>query len=253
MDRKQLLLTRLRLIAKSLEQTKDGLAVFSTGSVGIELDRMDEYSDLDFFVIVRKGAKRRFFENLDWLIAVAPVGYYFQNTADGYKLLFEDGVFCEFAVFEPDELPGLLFSEGRIVWHAADFDPAILTSNIGPPRPAFEETIAWKLGEALTNLYIGLARYHRGEKLSAARFIQGYAIERLLELAPHIEHELNVHHDTFDNDRRFEQRFPHIAAHLKDFMQGYEKSPQSARAILQYLEQHFEINPFIKNSIKELC
>ena len=39
------------------------------------------------------------------------------------------------------------------------------------------------LGEALTNLYVGMAREKRGEKLSAMRFIQGYAVDRLLELA----------------------------------------------------------------------
>ena len=38
------------------------------------------------------------------------------------------------------------------------------------------------LGELLTNLYVGLCRFHRGEKLSAMRFIQIYALDRLITL-----------------------------------------------------------------------
>ncbi len=41
----------------------------------------------------------------------------------------------------------------------------------------------WLLGEALTNLYVGLQRELRGERLSAMRFIQGYALDRLVALA----------------------------------------------------------------------
>ena len=39
------------------------------------------------------------------------------------------------------------------------------------------------LGFALAHgLLIGLQRFHRGERLSAARFVQGHALDRLLEL-----------------------------------------------------------------------
>ena len=49
-----------------------------------------------------RRAKSRVPEHLDWLAAAA--AYAFQNTADGYKVLYEDGIFCEYAVFEPREL-----------------------------------------------------------------------------------------------------------------------------------------------------
>jgi hypothetical protein len=72
----------------------------------------------------------------------------------------------------------------------------------------------WLVGEALTNLYVGLGRYRRGEKLSAARFIQNYAVDRILDLAARIEAEQPAFKDQFASERRFEQRFPELASRL---------------------------------------
>src|SRR5712691_9682812 len=110
------LLERLDAIGRSLEKSGHALALIGLGSVGLELDRLDAFSDLDFFAIVEDGHKARYIENLDWLSAVAPVAYHFRNTADGHKLLFQDGIFCEFAVFETDELKSIPFARGRMVW-----------------------------------------------------------------------------------------------------------------------------------------
>jgi hypothetical protein len=252
LDRKESLLQRLQAIAQSVESTGLGLAVLGLGSVGLELDRLDPYSDLDFFVIVRAGAKTRFLQNLDWLQRVAAVSFCYQNTPDGHKLLFDDGVFCEFAVFEADELPHIPFAEGRIVWIAAGFDPAILK----PKRHARGETqhtLEWTLGEILTSLYVGLVRHRRGEKLSAMQLIQGYAVDRLLELAPRMEPESAAQRDPFDPKRRFEARFTELGQMLPRFLQGYERNPESARAILNFAGQHFELNPHMKKAILELC
>lgn len=47
------------------------------------------------------GHKRNYRENLGWLSDLCPITFHFPNSKDGYKLLFADGIFCEFAVFEP--------------------------------------------------------------------------------------------------------------------------------------------------------
>jgi hypothetical protein len=39
---------------------------------------------------------------------------------------------------------------------------------------------------------------------------------------------------------------------MAQFAQGYERTPQSAMAILDFLEQHFPVNTFMKNVIVEL-
>ena len=246
------LLARLDDIGRALAETGQALALIGLGSVGLELDRLDAYSDLDFFAIVRPGHKGRFVERLDWLEAVAPVAYAFRNTVDGYKLLFADGIFCEFAVFEPEELAGIPFAPGRIVWKAAEVDEAIARP-ASMPSASGPRTAEWLLGEALSNLYVGLGRYRRGERLSAARFVQHYAVDRLLELATQIEAEQPGYRDLFVGERRVEARLPRIAAELPRFVQGYERTPESAAAILDFIERHFTVNPALAAAIRQLC
>lgn len=251
MDRKERLLARLSDIARALESSEQALALIGLGSVGVELDRLDDYSDLDFFAIVEPDSKRRFIENLDWLSSVCPVAYHYQNTPDGHKLLFVDGVFCEFAVFEPGELRTIPFSRGRVVWKRPQVGDAI---SIPAPRPSRERsTQDWLLGEALTNLYVGLCRRQRGETWSATRFVQGHAVEHVLGLASYIEEEQPVQKDAFADERRYEQRFPNMARELPTFMQGYRRNQESAQAMLGYLERRFPVNPAMANAIRDLC
>jgi len=250
MDRKQQLLSRLEAIGHSLKASGQALALLGLGSVGTETDRIDAYSDLDFFAIVQPGTMHRFLDNLDWLSAPNPIAYAFPNTVDGYKALYEDGIFCEFAVFEPQELTSIPFANGRIVWKAEGFDETITTP---PPRQHHEHSVDWLLGEALTNLYVGLGRFHRGEKLSATFFIQNYAVGRIVDLAKQFETARPFYADQFGGERRFEARYPDTAAHLPSFMQGYDRNIESARALLSFLEQHFTVNAAIREAILALC
>jgi predicted nucleotidyltransferase len=244
-------LQRLDEIAVALQKRPDVQALIGLGSTGRDLERLDEYSDLDFFVIVEPGSKPAYLRNLDWLSEVHPVAFSFQNTVDGFKLLFADGIFCELAVFEPQELPEIPYEPGRIIWKRPE-----VPESLSQPRKAAnasgEPDLEWLLGEALTNLYIGLSRFRRGEKLSAARFIQGYAVDRVLQLISLIEPPAQAKADPFTTERRFEQRYPHYAAWLDRFIQGYAASPQSAQAILEFLKQHFSINPALEKAIVAL-
>lgn len=248
MDHKTRLLERLDAIGAALERTGEALALIGLGSVGLETDRIDAYSDLDFFAIVKPGKKQRFLDNLDWL--AAPLAYTFQNTNDGCKILYEDGIYGEYAVFEPYELEAIPFAPGRIVWQDASFDARLAQPGVRTP---YKYALDWLLGEALTNLYIGMSRFRRGEKLAALRLIQVNAIDQIVRLAPYIEPAQDIPRDPFAAERRFEQRFPGVAAHLPEFMQGYDRSPESARAILAFLDAHFDINAAIKARILELC
>ena len=250
MDTSHQLLIRLNDIGQSLLATGQTLALLGLGSVGTETDRLDQYSDLDFFAIVKPGSKSRFIDNLDWLETVHPLAYYFRNTVDGYKALFEDGIFCEFGVFEPQELSAIPFASGRIVWKADGFDETILSPQ---PRQYTEQSLEFHLGETLTNLHVGLGRVHRGEKLSGTRFIQQYAVDHVIALAKHIETAQPIPEDIFNAERRFEVRYPDVASHLPEFVQGYDRNLESALAILAFLEQHFELNSAMRNSILGLC
>ncbi len=245
-----LLLSRLTEIGSSLAQSGQAIALIGLGSVGLGLDRLDAYSDLDFFAVVETGRKNGFLDDLAWLSAICPIAYAFRNTPDGYKLLYEDGVFCEFAVFEEPELRRIPFSPGRIVWKREEVSDSIAAPVFLSPRM---HSVEWALGEALTNLYVGLGRYQRGEKLSAMRFIQSYAVDRVLELCETLEPDALAARDVFALERRYEQRHPAVARELSEFAQGYDRSIESAQAILAFLDSHFEVNSAIKQAILTLC
>lgn len=251
-NKQDLLLFRLKEVGVSLAKSKKALALIGLGSVGIELDRLDEFSDLDFFVIVETGFKNDFINDLAWLRSVQPIAYAFRNTQEGYKLLFQDGVFCEFAVFEEPELSNIPFSPGRIIWKRANISDDISLPQQSNP-PGEERSMEWLVNEALTNLYVGLNRYQRGEKLSAMRFIQVYALDRMLELSDTVEAEISAFRDVFSAERRVEQRYPQLARSLPEFTQGYERSRESAKAILAFLESHFEVDGTMKQAILDLC
>lgn len=246
------LLRRLDAIGASLARHDDALALIGLGSVGLELTRLDGYSDLDFFVLVASGARRGYLDDLAWLSDICPIAYAFPNTADGYKLLFADGIFCEFAIFEPAGLAAIPFAPGRVIWKQPQVPERIGTPAQHPAAPTRRDS-AWLVGEALTNLYVGLARERRGERLSATRFIQGYAVDRLLELVAEVEPPGAAPADGFAPERRFEQRFPRVAAEVAAWMQGYERNSESARAILAFLEHHFDVNAAMAARVRALC
>lgn len=250
------LLARLDAVGVALRDSGHALALIGLGSVGLERARLDRYSDLDFFAIVEPGHKLRYLDDLDWLNAAHPVAWHFRNTVDGHKALMADGVFCEFAVFEPQELAAIPFAPGRIVWRRSDVDPAIAQPRTGLPGRELPAE-AWLVGEALSLLYVGLQRWRRGEKLSAARLIQVHAVDRLIELD-----ELRARQrgeaadgaDPFGRERRVEQRSPRLAAQLATVMPGYAGTPGATRAILECLRAHgAELDPTLVRRIVELA
>lgn len=252
MKKELLLLKRLESIGKSLEKTGDARALLALGSVGLETARMDKYSDLDFFVIAKKGRKERFIKNLDWLTDISEVGYYYRNTADGYKFLYKDGIYCEFAIFEEEEMSKIPYSQGRVTWKELDFDEKICTPS-EKKSPRKPENLEWAINEALTCLYVGLCRFARGEKLSGTRFVQSFAVDILIASSSYLAEEKNDFKDEFQHERRYENRYPDLAKHLPKMIQGYDYVGESALEILKFIEERFEINPCIKNEIINLA
>lgn len=251
-NKPEILLQRLDEIGKSLERTDKALALIGLGSVGIERARLDEFSDLDFFVIAKDGCKQELIQDISWLSSVHPIVYHFQNTVDGHKVLFADEVYCEFGVFEIHELELIPYAEGQVIWKAPEIDEGDFRPKRPLPVPETHST-EWRVGEALTCLYVGLCRYHRGEKLSAFRFVQIFAVDRIVELAASLETGVPVLQDRFTPERRFEQRYPETAGSIARFMQGYEATPQSALAILEFLESKVNVNPHMKAAILKLA
>lgn len=247
----QNLLKRLDAIGRSLANYEDALCLLGLGSVGDEQSRLDEFSDLDFFVIVRTGSKKPFLDCIDWLSNAHSVAWSFANTPDGRKALFEDLVFCEYAIFEESELQSVAFTPGRVVWSRPGFDTTLCV----PGRIAGARTpadVEWLVGEAVTNLYVGLCRYRRGEKWTAFNFVQHYAVGRLAELIE-LQDPQRSGGDPFAVDRRYEQRHPGIEKVLSHCLQGYEQTPASALAILGYLRERGTIPALLEQEIRRLA
>ncbi|SBT37423.1 hypothetical protein [Micromonospora auratinigra] len=247
------MLRRLDDLAGHLATRPDTLALLALGSAGAEHDRLDDHSDLDFFLVVADGAVASYVDSVDWLAAPCPVAYSFRNERNGRKARYADGVFVEYAVFTVDELTRLPVTGVRVVWQRADV-PVDLASCAPPPRPATPyDTVEFHLNEALTNLYVGLHRELRGERLTATRFIQSYAVDRVLALVRLTDPAAVGHRrDPFDPSRRVEQAYPPPVLPLAAMVPGYDRNVAAARTTLDWLAARFPVDPAIADPIRAL-
>jgi lincosamide nucleotidyltransferase B/F len=240
------LLAGLDAIAATLSIRPQALALLALGSCGLETERLDAFSDLDFFVIVEESAKQDFIQNLDWLTCGKPLVFAHRNTPDGWKTLDEDGIFCEFAVFHPTELAQIPFAPGRVVWVKEDFDISCL-------HPSFEREIddlSWLSIEATTNILVGLKRYWRGEKLSAWRCICGDALEQVCLLL-----QASSGSDVFNPWRRLETSNPVVAGVLQKAINQTDAA-HVARHLFEILLHQPSVPKPLLNEVKmylELC
>ncbi|AUD65854.1 hypothetical protein BK011_09205 [Tenericutes bacterium MZ-XQ] len=218
------------------------------GSIS-EKERLDQYSDIDFFLIVENGYKDKFIEKLDWL-EVKPLVYVFRNTKDGYKALYHDGVFAEFAVFDEEEMKTARFTGGTVYYHKDDFDLELIQPKFEPKHKTVN--VDFNVNEAMTNLYIGLLRDLRGEKSSAMTFIQSYAYGLVIELFPKVFEEEKINIDPYVFERRIERRFPNQLELLKSMRQGIEHNKSSAKNILEFLNENFSVNQEFYRHINDL-
>lgn len=210
------LLHRLDEMALRLQADSSTLALLALGSVGRDVHRLDEHSDLDFFVIT--DDKQRLLDDVSWL--GGPIEWLHRNTRDGYKALVA-GIYHEFAVFTPEELPGIPFAPGRVVWSRPGFDVELLAPVVVPP-PSTE----WLVNEALSNLFVGLHRWLRGERLAAMQMVQGEALANALRMR-HSD-------DPYNATRRAELSH---SLPWSDLAGGYDRTPDAALAIMRLLPE----------------
>ncbi|QLQ34994.1 hypothetical protein [Micromonospora robiginosa] len=245
------MLRRLDDLATHLAVRPDTVALLGLGSAGVDHDRLDEHSDLDFFLVVADGAVARYVAETDWLAAPCPVAYSFANERNGRKARYADGIFVEYAVFTVAELSRLPFTGARVVWQRPDAPPGLADAGAPAPPPTPYDTVEFHLNEALTNLYVGLHRELRGERLTAARFIQTYAVDRALALV-RLTEPGGHRRDPFDPSRRVEQAYPPEVLPLAEMVPGYLHNRAAARAMLDWLQARFPVDPVIGGAVREL-
>jgi lincosamide nucleotidyltransferase len=248
-QKKKALVSRLESLSNRLAEDPRVLGLLGLGSIGAELSRMDEYSDLDFFLIVQEGTKGAFLESPNWLdLEEAQITWSFKNTVDGYKALYQDGIYVENAVFAPSELPNIPYNPGRWWLQKSGLDESLAKPALPLPEKQTKDPY-WLLGEILSCIYVGLCRFYRGEKLSAWRFISGHAFSMFLELYSMNYRENNLE-DPFSIERRFEQRHPELD--LSPFLQGYERIPEASLYFTRYMQENFSGHEILIDEIFKL-
>ena len=141
---------------------------------------------------------------------------------DAVKLLFSDGVLCDYGIILPEQLCAFPHGAGRYLWVREDWAAVNLCASRPEARTKQElET------SALFHLYTGMLRVLRGEEAAAFEEIQGQAARDVMQL---LQREQA---DDFSPFRRAEQQLDRSC--IASILPGYGKSRQAARAILSLL------------------
>ena len=230
---------RFNEIIQLNQHKEDVFAFIGLGSMH-DLSRLDAYSDIDFFIIVQsQDDKKRYMEDMSWL-EVQPIIFSYIETKDGLKVIYDDGILLEFAVFTMDELKHIPFQEGTVYYKKA----FINEHDLKPQIKSFHSVDLNKaISNCLSNLYVGLLREHRGEHVAAFLMIQVYATSHLLKI-------LDQHQDDpFVVERRIERR---LNLDYQGLYPGIIHNKMAVTKILNYLEPWTSSYQAIISKIKDM-
>ena len=214
-------------MVQKLEPLPDALGLMFAGSAA-DLSRVDQYSDQDFYLIVKDGSAEGFRQDLSWLPASEDIVLSPRETEHGLKVLYENGTMLEFAVFEIGELPTHLApKDNRVVFDRGGVQE-IVTSITHEQTKSFDPETEYQL--FLTLLHIGIGRIKRGEVLAGSQHIKSYALNHLLGLIRHYQPANSDRSDDLNRYRRFEQDFPELGSKLAALIEG--ESLACARGML---------------------
>lgn len=239
---------RMYDLVESIKKDPNILCLLGLGSMS-ETNRLDNFSDMDFFLIVKEGTKETYLSDLSWL-AVKTIVFSFKNSDDGHKVMFEDGVFAEFAIFTELEIQQARFSKGLVYYKKDGFNEDLIRPRFEPKKRIIN--VDYHVNEALSNILIGLKRAKRGELSSATTFIQSYAYELVLGLFTKVFKESVVQIDPFVLERRIENRFIESNDWIANMRQGYLRNKESAQTILKFLMKYFNPNHAMVDEIEKL-
>ncbi len=226
-----------RRFTERLVETLAGDArVLGVVALGSTAEGADRYSDHDLFVVAEPGHAEALRATQSWLPDPSRIVLAFRETAHGVKVLWDDGHLAEFAVFEPGEL-ALARAERR--WRVL-LDRADVAARMASVERATAEALragapaaAWHAGQFLTQLLVGVARWRRGERLSARQFVTRAALAHLVPLLDVGNAEGGG--PSIDPLRRFETRHPAAGAALDAALRL--DPPAAAAALLDLAER----------------
>lgn len=195
----------------------------------------DRWSDHDFFVVASPGSQESFRSDLGWLPRSEEIALSFRETAHGVKVVLRDGHVLEFAVFDPEELALARVNRYRVLFDRERIGER-LERVVQATRSSPDLVVPgddWLTGQFLTALLVGVARHHRGERLSGRQLVANQGVMYLVRLfTKHVGSPSAALLDGLDPLRRFELAYPAPGARLSA-IQSLD-TPAAARALLDF-------------------
>jgi hypothetical protein len=227
-------------LTESVSKFDDVLGLVFLGSAA-DTSRVDEWSDHDFFLIVKQNCGERFRTDLSWIadhdqIAISP-----RETDHGLKVVFEDGRVLEFAVFEDSELEMAAVNSYAVALDRNNITSRMQAIQAKSHAKPFNFQVEFEL--LLSQVLIGVGRARRGEVLIAGQHLRAYCMPHLLGLIVHWVQPMPGTESVADNlnrFRRFEKMYPELAARIEEALQ--EPVEACARSMV-HLVQELGANP----------
>lgn len=212
-------------------KSKQGVrAVIAFGSLA-EVSRFDQWSDLDFLVICDSVNKQSLLESISALDKINSTAYYQIEYGDSVKVLFDDGILCDFGIVTEEQTFSFPHGQGRILWCVPDFPPDCAKCNY--EEEMVDEPKDW-IGDVLIHIYVGLLRQNRGEIAAAFEEIQIIAVKKLV--AGIFNEKKFTQKDIFSPMRRVEKCKFEDNKTISNLMPGYSYNLEAAREIVKWLK-----------------
>ena len=199
-----------------------------------ETERVDKWSDHDFFVITQSGAQDSLRTDLNWLPNSQSIAFSFRETEHGLKVVYESGALLEFAVFDCAELRTCNVNHHYLAYGDEEVAQALESA----AHREVDEGEAENLRDFrlfLSVLIIGVGRARRGEILTAGENIRSTATNALLKVLTQRLGK-NPRLDRLDVRRRFESVYPEIGIHIA---MALAMQPESAARALFDIANNF--------------
>ncbi|HYQ80041.1 MAG TPA: hypothetical protein VEP68_01000 [Anaeromyxobacteraceae bacterium] len=209
------------------------LGLVALGSMSGEGAQPDEWSDHDFFVVVRSASQERFRARLDWLPEPGELALSFRETEHGLKVILRTGHLLEFAVFDPEELRLARVNRYRVLLDRERIGERMAEVRAETGRQGGAEAPGddWLAGQLLADLLVGAGRARRGERLAGRQRLAAAAGHLMRLAARHLVPAEPGALDDLDPARRFERAFPDLAAEIEAALR--REVPEAARALFQ--------------------
>ena len=203
-------------LSKSAQSSSDVLGLVLVGSTA-ETFRADEWSDHDFFLVVKVGLGPNFRRDLSWLPNYGEIAYSTPETVHGLKVVYKDGRLLEFAVFEDEELELASVNSWAVPVDKERIAERVTAIQLRTKPKPFVLEDEW--GLFLATVLIAVGRARRGELLIAGQGIRtralDYALGMLKVARTPIANSLPLE-DNLDRFRRVESQYPTEAKLLNE-------------------------------------